>query len=285
MDIRNNYTDLEKEQFNREMSEKLYKMYIIKNKADYCGSIQKYECVINDERGLFKERISTQSKDHIMEQVVYELALLLGVNCCKASCRKSNGVYGSFSRFEVIDIYNIKPFEDIMGVTELEADELLKKAIELNHNNINNFIIKLYQYIIFDYILGQQDRHLENISIYMGNKKNIKLYPLYDNGLCCFASYANDAAIECLDRGFYSSRMGFSEDIYKAICLYRNIIFKDDLRKLIKYNLLNKNRILNIIDKADKYNQMNMKRREATANFIMRQTTDIHKLNLSIGGI
>ena len=120
MDNRNSYTDFEKMQINKELSEKLYKLYVIKNKEDYSGSIKKCECVINNERGLFKERFSTRSKDHIMEQVAYELATLLGVKCCKASCRKSNGIYGSFSRFEVVDLNNVRTFEELIGKPESE---------------------------------------------------------------------------------------------------------------------------------------------------------------------
>lgn len=281
MDNRKNYSQHEKELIKQELNEKLYKMYIIKNRQDYTGSIQKYECVINNERGMFKERISTQSKDHIMEQVAYELALLLGVKCCKASCRKTKGLYGSFSRFEVVDMDNVAPFENIANKQEMSTQELLEYTIGLTHDSKNSFVVNLYQYIIFDYILGQHDRHLENIAVYRENNNRIVWYPLYDNGLCCFSSYSNDTAIECLDRGFYSSRMGFSEEILKAIQKYRQAIFPNDLRKLIKYNKINYNILMNIIDKSDKYNQMGAKRREATARFIMRQIKDIHSLNIN----
>lgn len=215
-----------------------------------------------------------------MEQVAYELSLLLGVRCCKASYRKTNGIYGSFSRFEVVDMNNVEPFESMTNRQEMHTEELLQYTINLTHDSKNNFVINLYQYIIFDYILGQHDRHLENIAIYRKNNNRIVWYPLYDNGLCCFSSYSNDTAIEYLDRGFYSSRMGFSEDILEAIQKYRQIIFPDDLRKLIKYNNINYSILMSIIDKSDKYNQMVLKRRESTARFIMRQISDIHNINI-----
>lgn len=75
--------------------------------------------------------------------------------------------------------------------------------------------------------------------------------------------------------------MGFSEDILKALQKYRQAIFPNDLRKLIKYNKISYNILMNIIDKSDKYNQMGVKRREATAKFIMRQIKDIHSLNIN----
>lgn len=272
--------DVEKTKNYKLTAEKLYKMYIIKNKENYNGGIEKYECVINNERGIFKERVSTRSKDHIMEQIAYELAIILGVSCCKASCRKAKGLYGSFSRFEVTDLDNVIPYEDIIGYSELSSDDLLKITMQLTRNNINSFIIQLYQYIIFDYILGQQDRHLENLSIYKKSNNQKIWYPLYDNGFCCFSVYDNDTAIQCLNNRFYSSRIGQSEDILNTLYKYRQLIFKDDLRKIIRYDKLNKELILKIIDKADKYNQMTEKRRDATADFILKQAKDIHTLNV-----
>lgn len=258
--------------------EKLYKLYIIKNKADYEGSTAKYECVINNERGLFKERMSMQSKDNVMEQVAYEIAQLLNVSCCKASCRKSNGIIGSFSRYEVVDLNNVQTYSKLIGKEELFADKLIERTIKLCNNNINTFVKQLYQYIIFDFIMGQHDRHLENLSVYK-KKKEIVWYPLYDNGLCCFSTYANDASIDCLKRGFYSSRMGQSDDIIEAIIKYRKTIWDGDLNKLIHYKNLSKKKIYDIIDKADKYNQIGKERKTETANFIFKQAVIIDKIN------
>lgn len=262
-----------------ELEKDLYKLYLIKNMESYEGSIEKCECTIKGEKGIFKERIGPHSKDNVMEQVAYEIAQLVGVNCCKAYCRKSHGVYGSFSRFKVTDINNVYTYSKIMKKVDMDADELLYNTIKLNGNVINNFVITLYKYIIFDYILGQQDRHLENLPVYIVNKK-ITWYPLYDNGLSCFSMSLNDAAIQFLNQGFYSSRMGFSDDILRALNKYRDIIYKDDIRHIVKYHILNKEILLSIICRCDKYNQINKKRRTAMINFILRHCKDIDNLNL-----
>lgn len=258
--------------------EKLYKLYIIKDNLDNGGTSIKYECVINKERGIFKQRRAPHSKDHIMEQVAYELALLLGVNCCKASCRKSNDVYGAFSRYETVNMNNVITYSNIMKAEELDAETLLERTINICHGNINAFVKELYQFIIFDYIMGQMDRHLENLSIYRDNR-NTTWYPLYDNGLCCFSFYLNDSAIECLKMGHYSSRMGLDSDILEAIIKYRNIIWPGDLRQLIHYDRLSPEVIEKIILKADKYKQIGKERRQATVNFIYNQAIKIHKVN------
>jgi len=276
----NNYTHSQKDNIQKELIEKLYKMYAIKNRSDYTGSILKCECIINNERGIFKERYSMRSKDHIMEQIVFELSQLLGVNCCKASCRKVNDIYGSFSRFEVADINNVVPLSEYLNASELHADDLLETIINKSRGIINNIVVNLYQYIIFDYITGQHDRHLENISIYKNmNNRTIVMYPLYDNGLCCFSIYNNEDAIERLQKRFYPSRMGSSDEIMDAIIKYRHIIYPDNLINIIQYNNVNKDIIMNIINRSDKYKQMKPDRKEAIAEFILSQIKDIHNIN------
>lgn len=268
-------------EYKKQSFEKLYKLYNIKDKADYDGSIIKYECTINGERGLFKERRSTLSKDHIMEQVVYELSKVIGVSCCFSSCRKAQGVYGSFSRFEVTDISKVIAYADILNRLEDNVVSIINNTMKLTRGNINTFVKQLYQYIIFDFIIGQQDRHLENLAVLRVDNRKIRWYPLYDNGFCLSACSSHDIAIEELNRGFYASRMGDSSDIEQAILDFRHIIFPDDLRNLIKYNKLNENIILNIIDRADKYNQMPNNRRIAITKFIIRQIKMIHNININ----
>lgn len=270
-----------KNKIKQELNEKLYRMYKAKHWQDYNGSIEKYECTINKEHGLFKERVSRQSKDHIMEQVAYEIANILGVRCCKASCRKVNGLYGAFSRFEVQDIRNIIPYESIIGTAELSADELMKRTIVLTKGRYNSFVLELYQFIIFDYILGQMDRHMENLSVYRTNKRQTIWYPLYDNGLCCFSTFGNDAAVKYMDMGYFSSRLGFSEEILQCLVDYRHLIYPGDLREIVRYHLLNENVLGEIIDKSNKYNQLTLERRNCTIKFIMNNIREIDRLNMT----
>lgn len=267
-------------EYKVQATEKIYKLYEIKDKTDFIGSTIKYECTINGERGLFKERRSMQSKDHVMEQVAYEMAQLMNVKCCKDSCRKAQGIYGSFSRFEVKDIKRVIPYANILNRDQEYVEDVLNNTLRLTKNSINNFIKQLYQYIIFDFIMGQQDRHLENLAVIEVSNRTV-WYPLYDNGLCLSACSSHDAAITELNNGWYSSRMGDSSDIEQAILDFRHIIFPDDLRKLIRYDRLNSNVLLNIIDKSDKYNQIPQSRRMAIVKFMMLQAKMIHSININ----
>ena len=100
----------------REFQEKLYKLYNEKDISDYIGSTKKYECDIKHQHGIFKERRSTQSKDHIMEEVAYRISIVLNVKCCEASCRRVNNLYGSFSKFEIDDTNKLGTFTKLLGL-------------------------------------------------------------------------------------------------------------------------------------------------------------------------
>lgn len=260
-------------------TEKIYKMYNIHNMMDYTGSTLKCECTINGERGIFKERRSTQSKDHVMEQFAYEIAKVLSIDCCMARCRKTNHVYGAFSRFETDNINNLVPFSNIINMTDGFADDILNATIELTRNSRGTFTKQLYQYIIFDFIMGQLDRHLENLSVEITNNRKIKWYPLYDNGLCLSACSSHDTALIELKNGFYSSRMGDSEYIERTILKFRPIIFPDDIRKLIPYTRINKNTLTDLLDISDKYNQVPKIRREAIIDFMLKQVEMLDSIN------
>lgn len=256
----------------------LYRMYNEEDKTVYVGSAAKFECDIKGEHGLFKERISIQSKDHIMEQVVYELASIVNVKCCKTSCRKVKEWYGAFSRFEIPDGCQFIHAESIFGTNEIFVDKLFEKSLQLTKNKANKFNVNLYQYILFDYITGQHDRHLENLAL-IKRDRIYTWYPLYDNGICCFSVLSNDTAIEALNKGFFDTRIGTSYEILEALYKYRNTIYKGNILDIVNYSKVNKELLLNIIDRADKYKQLGIRRREATANFIMKQIETIDLLN------
>jgi hypothetical protein len=262
--------------------ENLYKLYNITDKKDYEGSTVKCECTINGEYGLFKERMSMQSKDNVMEDVAYRVAELLGVPCAFASCRKYKNIIGSFSRYEIPKGYDFIHLSSIYGVDELNVVELLRQTILKSNNKVSNIVTEIYKYIIFDYIMGQRDRHLGNLAL-LRNKNSINnkllMYKLYDNGLCCFSTESNDNAIEMLNHRYYSSRIGTNEDIALAIQEYRKLISPGDLREIVQYDKVNEKVLKYYFEKVDKYHQIGKERQQASIKFIMRNTLDIHRIN------
>lgn len=266
---------------------KIYRAYNVKSiesKSSLKGISNKIECDMRDngvlERGIFKEKLREFSKDHIMEQFVYKLALQVGVQCCKASCRQRNGIIGSFSRYEIPVGYIFIHLSDIMKEREIGAEELIIKAIEMS-KGVNRFVRTIYQYMLFDFLVGQQDRHLENLAVLENKKTNRRnLYPLYDNGLCCFSHIDKENAIELLHKGFYNSCNGPSEDIIKALVKYRNIVFYNvDLATVVNYKIINVNLIEQLLNEASKYDKLGKQRTIAVAEFIKRQAYIIHCIN------
>ena len=263
---------------------KLYKLYSIKDKRDYEGSIEKCECSINGEYEIFKERISMQSIDNVMEEVVYRIANITGVNCSFASCRKHNNIIGSFSRYEIPYGYEFEHLSTLVKRDELPVDELLDYAINLSKLSRYNIVYELYKYIILDYIVWQRDRHLANLAVIYKKVNNkildFKLYNLYDNGLCCFASDSSDNRIQFLNNKFYSSRIGSNEEIIAAIYQYRDRIYTNDLSYLVHYEKLNNSNLDYYISKADKYRQINKSCKRAIIDFILSNCKDIHNVNI-----
>lgn len=54
------------------MKNRIYKLYNISSKSEYKGNCNKHECTIKGEPGIFKERMNSASKDHIVESIVYQ---------------------------------------------------------------------------------------------------------------------------------------------------------------------------------------------------------------------
>lgn len=67
---------------------------------------------------------------------------------------------------------------------EVEGDNYLKKCIEVISNYSSNVIEdnkKILNIMLFDYLIGNTDNHLKNISmVYDKNMQNIRLSPVYD---------------------------------------------------------------------------------------------------------
>lgn len=124
--------------------------------------------------------------------------------------------------------------------------------------------------MLFDYLTGQMDRHLDNLAI-LSKDKQIAWYKLYDNGLALGANYSNNIAIERLKSGFFDSRVGSSAEIREELLRYKEILKINNLR----LSALNEGKLYEIIDESDVYNQIGSNRRKAMVDFITRQKADI----------
>jgi len=133
--------------------------------------------VFDGQYGIYKQRISPLTTDVESEVAVYLLAQKLGVPCCPAYRVDKDTVFSAF-------LYDFSR-EYIVHFRRLfEAQR--------SDNEYQNLIAVRPQYrddiarmILLDFITRQDDRHLSNIAIKIGQGGE-SFYPLYDNGRSLF---------------------------------------------------------------------------------------------------
>ena len=150
--------------------------------------------------GLFKFKKDIGTTDHISECIAYELAKILGIPCAKFELGMYHGREGSISyniisnsnQILVEGIYFImlkypeydpEQFIDV-GTKHRYSIEMIKKSIE-QFVPIGGFL----KMLMFDYLIGNSDRHQNNWAILLENDK-MQWSPLYDNSssLCAYIS-------------------------------------------------------------------------------------------------
>ena len=153
--------------------------------------------------GLFKFKKDIDTTDNISECIAYDLACVLGIPCAKFEVGMYEGREGSMSynilkkpdqilvegiHFIMLMYpkYNPELFIDTMTSNRYSI-EMIKKAIE-------RFvpIDDLLKMLMFDYLIGNSDRHQNNWAILIENGK-MQWSPLYDNSssLCAYISEKN----------------------------------------------------------------------------------------------
>ena len=147
--------------------------------------------------GLFKFKKDIDTTDNISECIAYDLACILGIPCAKFEVGMYEGREGSMSynilkkpdqilvegiHFIMLMYpkYNPELFIDTMTSNRYSI-EMIKKAIE-------RFvpIDDLLKMLMFDYLIGNSDRHQNNWAILIENGK-MQWSPLYDNCSKLFA--------------------------------------------------------------------------------------------------
>ncbi len=153
-----------------------------------------------DQIGLFKFKKDINTTDHVSECIAYEIAQLLSLPCAKFELGTYHGREGSMS-YNIIKNsdqvliegiyfisliypqYNPEQFIDI-ETNHRYSIEMVRKAIE-RFVPIDNFL----KMLMFDYLIGNSDRHQNNWAILLENDKK-EWCPLYDNSssLCAYIS-------------------------------------------------------------------------------------------------
>lgn len=170
----------------------------------------------SEQIGLFKFRKDTYTTDHYSEKITSDLAKLLDIPCAEIDLGLYKGEVGSMS-YLLIDpkiemmiegvslISNKYPNYDGDTMYDSENDEYYSLEMLFKAISGYGFDKDLIKMLLFDYLIGNSDRHQNNWAIVDNNGKK-RFSPLYDNSsaLCCYES--DERIIEILkdDRMFVS---------------------------------------------------------------------------------
>jgi len=133
--------------------------------------------VYNGQYGIYKHRISPLTTDVESEIAVYLLAQKLGVPCCPAFRVDKDTVFSTFL-FDFSTEY-IVHFRRLFDGSRSDNEYQNLKSVRPQYRD------ELARMILLDFITRQDDRHLSNIAIKIGDSGE-SFYPLYDNGRSLF---------------------------------------------------------------------------------------------------
>lgn len=185
----------------------------------------------NRERAFFKyECDGYLVSEACSEKMCYEIAKVLGYSCARIELAKDNdgklGVLNylfvedsSIEHMDAVSYLNIHNNERAMFY---KISNIKKTLDELDTNLFTDFI----RIMIFDALVGEQDRHEENWGI-TKLKDKYMLSPLYDNGDCLLRNFKNPIYAE----EYYSGKKCFDSYINKS----STMIYKEDCKKKYKH--------------------------------------------------
>ncbi len=148
--------------------------------------------------GLFKFKKDSSTTDHVSECIACDLANIIGIPCARFEIGIYKGREGSMSynivthkkQMLIEGIYCISlqySHFDAETLVDLETGdryslEMIKKSLE-PFGLFKNFL----PILIFDYLIGNSDRHQSNWALIMEDKE-VRFSPLYDNSssLCAY---------------------------------------------------------------------------------------------------
>ena len=148
--------------------------------------------------GLFKFKKDIATKDHVSEKIASDLGMILGIPCAQVDIGVYKGNEGSMSY-----LINQGDEELIEGISlinkiypnysaETMYDEVLQEhySMRMLEEAVTEygFLPELLQMLVFDFLIGNSDRHQNNWAILKKSSGQYSFSPLYDNSssLCCY---------------------------------------------------------------------------------------------------
>jgi len=150
--------------------------------------------------GLFKFKKDLETKDHVSEKLASDLAALLEIPCAQVEIGTFKQREGSMSY-----LINKDSEELIEGISLINqyypnysAEKMYDSSLDEQYS-IHMLVKSIRKYgllkdllkmLVFDYLIGNSDRHQNNWAIIKQGDGIYKFSPLYDNSssLCCYVT-------------------------------------------------------------------------------------------------
>ena len=149
----------------------------------------------NNQIGLFKYPKDVNTTEHVSEKIASVIAKTIDVPCAKVDIGTYNQRLGSMSYLINNNRQGILEGIHLLGLSydrkqlyDKEKDEYYSLDVILNSLSQYNLEKKFLNVVVFDYLIGNSDRHQNNWALLISDFKYIDLCPLYDNGssLCSY---------------------------------------------------------------------------------------------------
>ena len=165
------------------------KLNATKTKLNIDGACNKDLARLKGNLCVVKERLQTNSYDNISEELAYEIAKKLGIECSPA------GVLQDGLCFSVIDeTKDLIPANVLINLDQGSFEDFYKLFLKIPSPTRTKLdVLKMG---LFDVITRQMDRNYTNFSFYKSNGI-VQFYRLYDNGLSLFASSRYREDLDC----------------------------------------------------------------------------------------
>ena len=151
-----------------------------------------------NQTGLFKRKKDVGTTDHVSECIASDLAKLIDVPCACFEIGLFHDWEGSMS-YNIVEHERMTLIEGIYCISRLYSNFDVEKLMDIQTGeryslemikkvmDIFNLFDEFLPILIFDFLIGNTDRHQSNWAFIMENNE-LRLSPLYDNSssLCAY---------------------------------------------------------------------------------------------------
>lgn len=182
-------------------------------------------------KAIFKyQGLGYLSSESCSEKLCYEIAKILGYECARIEFAKDNEEVLGILNYLFVDISNIEHI-DAVSYLNKHSDERpifytisnIKKVLD---NLDKNLFAQFIRIMVFDALVGEQDRHEENWGIRKIENK-YEISPLYDNGDSLLTNFKNDD----FAKKYYEGTRNFDNYIKNS----KTLVYKEDNKTKYKH--------------------------------------------------